>query len=63
MQQKTYPPYIDFKDVMEITTLGRTTLIKMMASGEFPASQTVAGARKAWPTEQVISWMRERVKL
>lgn len=59
---KEYPPYLGLDGVLEITTLGRSTIIKMMASGKFPASQRVAGTRKVWKTQDVLDWMRERVK-
>lgn len=49
------------KEVMDVTGLGRSTLYKYMASGQFPEPVSLGGRSVAWVQDEVESWIRARI--
>jgi prophage regulatory protein len=46
--------------VSEVTTLGRTTIYRMMDQGDFPESVPISRNRVGWRAGDVLSWLRAR---
>jgi len=49
------------KQVEAQTGLARSTLYKMMASGDFPASVHITGKAVAWASSDVDNWIATRI--
>ncbi|WP_241546894.1 helix-turn-helix transcriptional regulator [Thiohalobacter thiocyanaticus] len=47
--------------VIERTGLSRSTLYRLIQSGEFPAPVRLARRCVGWPTDSVDSWLRSRL--
>ncbi|WP_140391065.1 helix-turn-helix transcriptional regulator [Acidithiobacillus thiooxidans] len=47
-------------NVREITSLGRTTIYKLVKSGQFPAPKKIFSNRVVWSTSEVLAWMESR---
>lgn len=54
---------IKLKEVMHITTLGRSTIYKYMAEDAFPKSVSLGDRAVAWVEDEVQDWMMERIEL
>lgn len=46
--------------VEELTGLSRTTIYKMMGSGEFPRPIKITGKAVAWPESAISAWLASR---
>lgn len=44
--------------VVELTTLHRATIYRMIERGEFPKNRQISPQRVAWSAEQVDAWIR-----
>ena len=51
---------LNLRDVMSRTSLSRTTIYRMMARAQFPASIALGG-RVAWIDEEVEDWIAARI--
>ncbi|TQN49456.1 MULTISPECIES: helix-turn-helix transcriptional regulator [Acidithiobacillus] len=60
IQVKQYPPAVAMVNVREITSLGRTTIYKLVKSGQFPAPKKIFSNRVVWSTSEVLAWMESR---
>lgn len=46
--------------VMEMTGLGRSTIYRMMAEGDFPKPIRLGQRAVAWPTDSIRNWITSR---
>lgn len=58
----TAPPdrFLKRGEVSQITSLGRTTLQRLIAGGKFPCAIKIAG-RAAWSENAVRAWMADKI--
>ena len=49
------------QQVEALTGLARSTIFKLVASGEFPAPVKLTGRAVAWPSDAVAAWIDARV--
>jgi len=49
------------KEVMQATGLGRSTLYKYIAAGQFPEPVSLGGRSVAWVGEEVDDWILARI--
>ncbi len=52
---------IKLKEVMHLTSLGRSTIYKLIADGKFPESVTLVGRHVAWVEEEIENWILEKL--
>ncbi|EGM6703848.1 AlpA family phage regulatory protein [Salmonella enterica subsp. enterica serovar Nigeria] len=52
-----------WKDVLEITKLSRSTILRMVKRGTFPAPFHLNLRGLAWKREEVEQWLRDRMLL
>ena len=50
------------KEVMQATGLGRSTLYKYMAAGQFPEPVPLGGRSVAWVQDEVDNWILARIE-
>ena len=48
---------LDIKGVVELTTLGQTTIYEMARRGEFPQQRKLGSQRVAWLRSEVVDWL------
>lgn len=53
--------FIKLREVMEITSLARSTVYKFVAEGRFPAQVALGGNCVAWVENEVVEWVEARV--
>jgi Predicted transcriptional regulator len=46
--------------VEEITGLSRSTIYRLMSSGEFPKPVKLSGRAVAWPESSIMKWLETR---
>jgi prophage regulatory protein len=46
--------------VIEMTGLGRSTIYKLMAEGQFPCSRRISSRLVAWSTGDIAQWIDTR---
>ncbi len=51
---------IPLKEVVEITTLSRSTLFRMTEGGQFPAPRQIGERRVGWLSDEVQAWLLNR---
>ncbi|WP_186187925.1 AlpA family transcriptional regulator [Burkholderia gladioli] len=51
---------LNIKQVMEKVGLGKSTIYRMIAAGDFPKSFVLAGTRTAWLDSDVDEWLAQR---
>ncbi|QMV12927.1 AlpA family phage regulatory protein [Vibrio spartinae] len=54
--------FLKLQQVMDKTTLCRSSIYNLIKAGEFPENVTVMGKRKAWLESEVEDWMMEKVE-
>ncbi|MFA0249614.1 helix-turn-helix transcriptional regulator [Vibrio sp. 10N.261.45.A4] len=59
--QNSSDRFLRLRDVMETTTLCRSSIYNLIKAGEFPGNYTVMGKRKAWLESEVQAWLLARV--
>ncbi|XXK50905.1 helix-turn-helix transcriptional regulator [Vibrio sp. nBUS_14] len=59
--QNSSDRFLRLRDVMETTTLCRSSIYNLIKAGEFPGNYTVMGKRKAWLESEVQAWVQSRV--
>lgn len=52
--------YIRRTEVEKLTGLSRSTIYRMMASGEFPKPVKITGKAVAWPESAIAAWQASR---
>lgn len=53
---------IKLKEVIHITTLGRSTIYKYMADNNFPKAVSLGDRAVAWVEEEVQDWMMAKIE-
>ena len=51
---------IDLKRVREITSLGKSTIYRLIADGKFPRPVRVTERRVAWLEDDLLGWLDGR---
>jgi len=51
---------IRLSEVMEITTISRSTLFRMVEKGSFPAPRQIGERRVGWLSDEVQAWLLDR---
>ncbi|CAK2365569.1 AlpA family transcriptional regulator [Pseudoalteromonas luteoviolacea] len=54
--------FLKLQQVMDKTTLCRSSIYNLIKAGEFPKNVTVMGKRKAWLESEVEDWMIEKLQ-
>lgn len=54
--------FLKLQQVMDKTTLCRSSIYNLIKAGEFPKNVTVMGKRKAWLESEVEDWMVEKIQ-
>lgn len=52
---------IKLKDVIEMTTLSKATIYRLMSKGAFPRAAPLGARAVAWKQSDVIEWIDSRV--
>lgn len=52
---------IKLQEVMEKTSLSRSTLYRYMANGKFPKNVSLGERSVAWVESEVVDWLLERI--
>ena len=50
------------KVVQERTGLARSTLYKLISTGDFPAPVKITGKAVAWPSDSIDEWISSRIQ-
>ena len=54
--------FLKLQQVIDKTTLCRSSIYNLINAGDFPNSVTVMGKRKAWLESEVEEWMMEKIQ-
>jgi len=54
--------FIKIADVMNRTTLGRSSIYKYIKLGLFPKAVTSIGKSNVWVEREIQEWIQERIK-
>ncbi|MEZ8048076.1 MULTISPECIES: AlpA family phage regulatory protein [Vibrio] len=55
--------FLKLQQVMDKTTLCRSSIYNLIKAGDFPKNVTVMGKRKAWLESEVEDWMMEKMQV
>lgn len=53
--------FLKIREVMEITSLARSTIYKFTAEGRFPKQVPIGGNSVVWVESEVLEWMEARI--
>jgi prophage regulatory protein len=56
------PRLISLREVMRLTSLGRSTLYDLIRVQRFPAPLRVTERRSAWVQSEIVSWIQDRIR-
>ena len=54
--------FLKLQQVIEKTTLCRTSIYNLINVGDFPSSVAVMGKRKAWLESDIEDWMMKKIQ-
>ncbi|PJE53696.1 AlpA family phage regulatory protein [Marinomonas sp. BSi20584] len=54
--------FLKLQQVMDKTSLCRSSIYNLINTGKFPKNVTVMGKRKAWLESEIEDWMIERMQ-
>ncbi|NOH28992.1 AlpA family phage regulatory protein [Vibrio mediterranei] len=54
--------FLKLQQVMDKTTLCRSSIYNLIKTGDFPKNVTVMGKRKAWLESEVEDWMMSKIE-
>ncbi|RJG50582.1 AlpA family phage regulatory protein [Motilimonas pumila] len=54
--------FLKLQQVMDKTTLCRSSIYILIKAGEFPENYTVMGKRKAWLESEVDDWLMSKME-
>ncbi|EIV8504033.1 AlpA family phage regulatory protein [Vibrio parahaemolyticus] len=54
--------FLKLQQVMDKTTLCRSSIYNLIKAGDFPKNVTVMGKRKAWLESEVEDWMMSKME-
>lgn len=49
-------------DVIDLTGLGRSSIYKLMAVGDFPLSVPLFNRSVGWVEQEVLDWIKKRIE-
>ncbi|MEZ8105212.1 MULTISPECIES: AlpA family phage regulatory protein [Vibrio] len=55
--------FLKLQQVMEKTTLCRSSIYNLIKTGDFPKNIAVMGKRKAWLESEVEDWMVSKIEI
>ena len=58
---KTEVKFLRLPQVKEVTTLSRSSIYRMVASGEFPKQISIGSNQVVWIKSQVDDWMNQQI--
>jgi prophage regulatory protein len=58
---KAVDPMLRMKSVISLTGLSRSTLYRLIDSGDFPAGVRLTPHTIAWPASEVANWIQSRI--
>ena len=58
---KNLSPFLSVREVVTLTSLPRSTIIKHSKTGQFPAQVRLCGNRIAFVRVDVEQWIQERI--
>ncbi|MEZ9822737.1 helix-turn-helix transcriptional regulator [Shewanella sp. 10N.286.45.A1] len=53
--------FLRLRDVMEVTTLCRSSIYLLISAGDFPSNYAIMGKRKAWLESEVQAWLQTKI--
>ena len=53
--------FLRLRDVMEVTTLCRSSIYILIKAGDFPSNYAIMGKRKAWLESEVQAWLQAKI--
>ncbi|WP_133012569.1 AlpA family phage regulatory protein [Marinomonas flavescens] len=54
--------FLKLQQVMDKTTLCRSSIYNLIKAGDFPKNVTVMGKRKAWLESEIEDWMMSKIE-
>lgn len=54
--------FLNLREVIELTSLSKTSIYRYMAEGSFPRNVSLGGRSVAWVSTEIEDWMRERME-
>ncbi len=54
--------FLKLQQVMDKTTLCRSSIYNLIKIGDFPKNVTVMGKRKAWLESDIEDWMQDKIE-
>ncbi|GAB3529174.1 AlpA family phage regulatory protein [Photobacterium alginatilyticum] len=54
--------FLKLQQVMDKTTLCRSSIYNLIKTGDFPKNVTVMGKRKAWLESDIEDWMMSKME-
>lgn len=54
--------FLKLQQVMDKTTLCRSSIYNLINAGQFPKNVTVMGKRKAWLESEIEDWMMSKIE-
>ena len=61
MTEDQLTPLLRLPKVMELTGLGKSTIWKMIAEGDFPKQVKIGPRVSAWPANEVYEWIQGKI--
>ena len=58
---KTEVKFLRLPQVKEVTTLSRSSIYRMVATGEFPKQISIGSNQVVWIKSQVDDWMNQQI--
>lgn len=49
---------LTIKEVVQITSMGKTTIYRKIRNGEFPKSRNLGGSLVRWSNNEIQSWIK-----
>ncbi len=53
--------FLSLKEVLKVTSLGKSTIYEMIQRGDFPKPVTITARRVAWVSSEIQAWIGSRV--
>ena len=53
--------YIGLDEVKEITSLSKSTIYRLIETGDFPLQAKIAGRKVGWWLDEVYAWCDEKL--
>jgi prophage regulatory protein len=53
--------FIKIEDVLQMTSLSRTTMYSLIRKGSFPKQIKLGNRISVWSEDKIISWMNDKI--